>query len=49
MIGNIGKAAVQQKVKDFLHFSKPDIGPLADVDTWMPDFGDLLAKGMNDR
>lgn len=34
------------KIAGFLHFTKPDVGPLASVESWMPDFGDLLSKGM---
>lgn len=47
-IGAVGNAiaGVADKVRQFLHFSKPDVGPLADVDTWMPDFTDLLSKGL---
>ena len=30
----------------FLHFSVPDEGPLADYETWMPDFMKGLASGM---
>lgn len=34
------------KVAAFLHFTKPDVGPLATADEWMPHFGDLLETGM---
>lgn len=34
-------------IASYLHFSKPDVGPLANVDQWMPDFGDTLASGLN--
>ena len=30
----------------FLHFSKPDEGPLSSIDEWMPHFGDQLATGL---
>ncbi len=45
MAGNIGNAVggIANTIKGFLHFSKPDTGPLADFDTWMPDFGDALS------
>ena len=36
------------QVRGYLHFSVPDTGPLADADTWMPDFMDLLAEGVDD-
>ena len=28
----------------FLHFSRPDVGPLRDYETWMPDFMAGLAR-----
>ena len=31
-------------IRSVFHFSVPDQGPLADADTWMPDFMDLLTK-----
>jgi TP901 family phage tail tape measure protein len=50
-ITSIGNAAskIASAISSHLHFSKPDVGPLVDVDNWMPDFGDLLAKGINDQ
>jgi hypothetical protein len=49
LVGNVGKVAseVANKIRAVLHFSKPDTGPLADADQWMPDFGDMLSSGMN--
>ena len=41
--------SVGQSIKDFLHFSKPDKGPLADIDTWMPDMMGLLSRGIEDN
>lgn len=38
---------VANTIKSYLHFSVPDIGPLADADTWMPDFMDLLSSGID--
>jgi len=29
---------IAQKIKGFLHFSRPDEGPLRDYEKWMPDF-----------
>lgn len=43
----IGK--VTNWIKERLHFSVPDKGPLADADTWMPDFMQLMAKGIRDK
>lgn len=37
------------KVKSFLHFSRPDEGPLRDYEKWMPDFMEGLAKGIKDN
>lgn len=34
-------------VRSFLHFSEPDVGPLADFHTWMPDFMQGLANDIN--
>lgn len=47
-IGAIGDAAssIGDKVKSFLHFSRPDEGPLHDYESWMPDFVSGLAKGI---
>lgn len=35
-----------RKITSFLHFSRPDEGPLRDYETWMPDFMEGLAKGI---
>lgn len=45
-VGNAAKG-IANKIKSFLHFSKPDEGPLRDYETWMPDFMKGLAKGIN--
>ena len=37
---------VAGSVASFLHFSAPDEGPLADYETWMPDFMKGLAQGI---
>jgi tape measure domain-containing protein len=49
MLGKIGEAAksVGNKIKNFLHFSRPDIGPLRDYETWMPDMIKGMVKGIN--
>lgn len=48
MLGKVGDAAksVGKKIKDFLHFSRPDEGPLREYETWMPDFVKGLADGI---
>lgn len=50
-IGAVGSAVskIANKIAGFLHFSKPDVGPLADADIWMPDFMNLLSKGIDDN
>ena len=35
---------IADKVKSFLHFSRPDTGPLRDYEKWMPDFVGGLSK-----
>ena len=49
MIGGIGNAVsgIAGKIKSFLHFSRPDEGPLHDYETWMPDMIKGLAKSLN--
>lgn len=37
---------VANRVRSFLHFSRPDEGPLRDYETWMPDMMAGLAKGI---
>mgnify|MGYP000864370121 CR=1 FL=1 len=37
---------VADKIHAVLHHSRPDEGPLADDDTWMPDFMDSLVSGI---
>lgn len=48
-IGAVGDAAksVADKIKSFLHFSRPDEGPLREYEVWMPDFMEGLANGIN--
>jgi hypothetical protein len=49
MASNLGSAIknlAKNYIAKFLHFSVPDAGPLADADTWMPDFVDLMATGL---
>lgn len=37
---------VASTIRSFLHFSVPDEGPLTDYESWMPDFMQGLAKGI---
>lgn len=39
-------SVVAGSIKSFLHFSVPDVGPLADYESWMPDFMAGLAAGI---
>ena len=40
---------VASVIREFLHFSVPDRGPLADADKWAPDFMNLFAQGIRDN
>lgn len=48
MIGKVTGAVkgVAEKITSFLHFSRPDEGPLHYYETWMPDFMEGLADGI---
>ena len=48
-IQNVADAVtgVADTIRSFLHFSVPDEGPLADFESWMPDFMQGLADGIN--
>lgn len=37
---------VADTIRSFLHFSVPDVGPLTDYESWMPDFMKGLANGI---
>ena len=39
---NVGNA-----IKERLHFSQPDVGPLADFNSWMPDMMSQMAQQIN--
>lgn len=51
MISKVGDAAkaIAEKVKGFLHFSRPDVGPLREYEKWMPDMMRGLAAGIRDN
>lgn len=42
-------ATVAGWISDFLHFSVPEKGPLADMDKSMPDMIDLMTKGIDNN
>lgn len=47
-LANAIKDLAKNSISKFLHFSVPDAGPLADADTWAPDFVALMVKGIED-
>ena len=49
MINNLADTVtgVADTIRDFLHFSVPDKGPLTDYESWMPDFMKGLADGID--
>ncbi len=42
-------SGVADKIASFLHFSRPDVGPLHFYEEWMPDMMSGIAKGMYDN
>lgn len=48
MIGSLADCVtgVADTIREFLHFSVPDKGPLTDYESWMPDFMKGLAQGI---
>jgi TP901 family phage tail tape measure protein len=51
MFDAVGNAAlsVADKISSFLHFSRPDEGPLRDYEEWMPDFVGRMAEQINQQ
>lgn len=49
MLGNLKEVVtdVAGAIKSFLHFSRPDVGPLRNYEQWMPDFMAGLADGID--
>ena len=41
-------AFIANTISQYLHFSRPDVGPLHEYETWMPDFVSGLARTMTD-
>ena len=41
-------SGIASKIKSYLHFSRPDVGPLHEYEEWMPDFVKGLASGIYD-
>lgn len=50
-IGDLARACEQVAgtVSSYLHFSRPDVGPLREYEKWMPDMMHGLAKGITDN
>lgn len=48
MIGKVTEtvSGIANKIKEFLHFSRPDTGPLRDYENWMPDMMQGLTNGL---
>lgn len=42
-------SSIADTISSFLHFSEPDVGPLANFHTYMPDMIKGLAQGMKDN
>lgn len=39
-------SGIADGIASYIHFTTPDVGPLADADEYMPDFVDLLVEGL---
>lgn len=50
-IGKVKEAVgeVANTIKEYLHFSEPDVGPLANFHTYAPDMMNLFAEGIKDN
>lgn len=51
---NAGKLAtaaanLAKKIAEYIHFSRPDVGPLREYEQWMPDMVKGMAKGITDN
>lgn len=44
-----GAQGIAGMIRSFMHFSVPDVGPLADFDEYAPDMMDLFIKGIKDN
>jgi trimeric autotransporter adhesin len=42
-------SGLAKKIRSYLHFSRPDEGPLRDYETWMPDMVEGLAGSLKKR
>lgn len=50
-INNVRNAVsgIARAVQSYLHFSEPDVGPLSDFNSWMPDMMSQMASGITDN
>ncbi|MCR4850688.1 MAG: hypothetical protein K5870_05445, partial [Lachnospiraceae bacterium] len=50
-ISAVGDAisGVADKIREYIHFSEPDMGPLSDFHTYAPDMMKMFAKGILDN
>ncbi|EXG84491.1 phage tail tape measure protein, TP901 family [Clostridium sp. ASBs410] len=50
-VGAVTKAikGVAENITSYIHFSRPDVGPLREYEKWMPDMVSGLAKGIKDN
>lgn len=42
-------SSVAKTITSWLHFSRPDVGPLREYEKWMPDMMQGMAKGIHDN
>ena len=42
-------SSVANKIKSYLHFSEPDVGPLSNFHTYMPDMINLMVSGIREN
>lgn len=42
-------ANLAKKIAEYIHFSRPDVGPLREYEQWMPDMVKGMAKGITDN
>lgn len=51
MISRVASAAssLASRVRSYIGFSEPELGPLSDFHTYMPDMIELMVKGINDN
>lgn len=51
LAGDVADAVegIADTITGWLHFSRPDVGPLRDYEKWMPDMIDGMVKGINNN